>query len=370
MGDGGAGSRCCPAAGARRSRLGRPWIGLAVQGRRASSTSSAEEDKAETHIRVAEIATPKASTSRRRDKLEIACLAGEDAVLADENRKGSSTRPCCSSGSISTLKRCQPAAARPRQSGRRVRRQRDQPAPGEAVHRDAAAPRTALRLRRHPARPSVAGRPVDRHRSQRLDRLVNSVQVTALPAQGRRHERRRGRPVGAAARNDEGELWAARAPIGLQWIARAALSAAIRPKPFDNVSTADLDKVQAGVRRGHYRVRRPGATDWGGYVVASILDLDVGRASTPSRGPLSSNCNRDNVKTVLATWACATKRYSSSDGWTANASSDPSTASPRNRTIGCSKVRQRCGKICGYRPRAKAPGDGAPHFRTLLAHTL
>lgn len=89
-------------------------------------------------------------------------------------------------------------------------------------------------------------------------------------------------------------------PIGLQWVAGRFVRRD-PPKPFDGVTLAHLEKVQAAFAAGRYRVSDQ-ARDWGGYAVAGILDLDVGRGLGAKERSAEQNRARSNVKQVLATW--------------------------------------------------------------------
>ena len=64
--------------------------------------------------------------------------------------------------------------------------------------------------------------------------------------------------------------------IGLKW-ANDRFVQDEGSSPFDRVTTHDLDRVQSGLRPDSgYRVNEK-ADDWGGYIVAEILDLDIGQ---------------------------------------------------------------------------------------------
>jgi hypothetical protein len=89
-------------------------------------------------------------------------------------------------------------------------------------------------------------------------------------------------------------------PIGLAW-ERGRFVRRDPPKPFDDVTVADLERVQAAFAEGRYRANDQ-ATDWGGYVVATVLDLDVGRGLGAKERSAEQNRARENVKQVLATW--------------------------------------------------------------------
>lgn len=73
------------------------------------------------------------------------------------------------------------------------------------------------------------------------------------------------------------------------------------PKPFDDVRVADLERVQQVFATHDCRASEQ-SPDWGGYVVAEILDLDVGRGIGRAERTSEQNRARAKIKTVLATW--------------------------------------------------------------------
>jgi RecA-family ATPase len=75
-----------------------------------------------------------------------------------------------------------------------------------------------------------------------------------------------------------------------------------RPRPFDNVSVSHLEQVAAIFAQGDYRVSEK-AESWGGYVVAEVLHLDVGRGLSKDDRTREQQLARDKVKTVLGKWA-------------------------------------------------------------------
>ncbi|WP_167458457.1 AAA family ATPase [Mesorhizobium kowhaii] len=89
-------------------------------------------------------------------------------------------------------------------------------------------------------------------------------------------------------------------PYGLRW-RDGRFVRADPPKPFDDVSVADLERVQQAFATHDYRASEQ-SPDWGGYAVADILDLDVGRNIGRAERAAEQNRARAKVRTILATW--------------------------------------------------------------------
>lgn len=70
---------------------------------------------------------------------------------------------------------------------------------------------------------------------------------------------------------------------------------------WDRVTTADLERLQERFRAGFWRVNEQ-AAEWGGYAVAEILDMDVGRGIAAKERSKEQNRSRQNVRTYLAAW--------------------------------------------------------------------
>ncbi|AFL52164.1 RecA-family ATPase [Sinorhizobium fredii] len=87
QGDGGTGKSLLAMQLAMAVAVGGTWLGIAVK-RGAVLYLSAEEDEAENHIRAAEIAAAEPLDLVDMKHLRISCLAGEDAALATEDKKG------------------------------------------------------------------------------------------------------------------------------------------------------------------------------------------------------------------------------------------------------------------------------------------
>lgn len=75
-----------------------------------------------------------------------------------------------------------------------------------------------------------------------------------------------------------------------------------RPQPFDNVSVSHLEQTAKIFGQGDYRVDERADT-WGGFVVADILHLDVGRGITKDARTREQQLARDKIKVVLGKWA-------------------------------------------------------------------
>lgn len=75
-----------------------------------------------------------------------------------------------------------------------------------------------------------------------------------------------------------------------------------RPQPFDNVGVSHLEQVAKIFGEGDYRVSERSET-WGGYVVADVLHLDIGRGIGAEARTREQQLARDKVKIVLGKWA-------------------------------------------------------------------
>lgn len=75
-----------------------------------------------------------------------------------------------------------------------------------------------------------------------------------------------------------------------------------RPSIWDNVGVSHLEQVAQIFAGGDYRVNDKSEA-WGGYVVAEILHLDVGRGLLADERSPEQQKARDKVRKVLAKWA-------------------------------------------------------------------
>ncbi|WP_287138993.1 AAA family ATPase [Mesorhizobium sp.] len=86
----------------------------------------------------------------------------------------------------------------------------------------------------------------------------------------------------------------------LKWVAGRFVRKEAR-NPWDRVSTADLDRVRDVMRSGRFRVNEQ-AVDWGGYAVADLLGLDIGRGIPPKQRSAEQDRLRHDVRTYLGQW--------------------------------------------------------------------
>ena len=92
-----------------------------------------------------------------------------------------------------------------------------------------------------------------------------------------------------------------REPFGLRWEDGRFVRRDM-PKTFDNVSVADLEAVKEAFKAGNYRCDER-ASDWGGYVVAGIVDFDIGaKGCSKEQRSAEQERARQRVIRMLATW--------------------------------------------------------------------
>jgi RecA-family ATPase len=72
-------------------------------------------------------------------------------------------------------------------------------------------------------------------------------------------------------------------------------------RPFDNVTVAHLDQVRAAFATGTYKVSSQ-ASEWGGFFVADLLGLPVGRGLKVAELNPDEKKNRRRVGTIIAQW--------------------------------------------------------------------
>jgi RecA-family ATPase len=75
-----------------------------------------------------------------------------------------------------------------------------------------------------------------------------------------------------------------------------------RPSIWDNVGVSHLEQVAQIFAAGDYRVSDR-SESWGGYAVAEVLHLDVGRGLAADERTPEQQKARDKVRKVLAKWA-------------------------------------------------------------------
>jgi len=73
------------------------------------------------------------------------------------------------------------------------------------------------------------------------------------------------------------------------------------PNPFDDVSATHLEAVRLRFRTENHK-QSDQAQEWGGYVVAEILGLDVGSPQRSALRTMQQKGNRAKVKRILQTW--------------------------------------------------------------------
>lgn len=92
-----------------------------------------------------------------------------------------------------------------------------------------------------------------------------------------------------------------RDPFGLRWENYRFIRKDL-PKAFDNVTADDLERVKIAFSAGNYRCDER-AADWGGYVVAGILDFDIGaKGCKKEQRTAEQEHARQRIIKILATW--------------------------------------------------------------------
>ncbi|CAN7303150.1 AAA family ATPase [Mesorhizobium sp. LjNodule214] len=298
-GDGGTGKSLLALQLALAVSTASKWIGIEVSSGPVLYLS-AEEDQDETHARLAEICAAEGMELGEAYTLNIAFMAGEDAVLAFEDKGTRLTTTPLYRSLAATLEAIEPALLildnladvfSGNENSRTL-----------AKHFVGILRRLAIRhdcvvlLLGHP---SLSGLHSGSG-SSGSTAWSNSVRARLYlhkDSDGSGFEADQTRRLLETKKANYGPSGL---PIGLRW-ERGRFVRSDPPKPFDAVSLADLEKVQAAFAAGRYRANDQ-ATDWGGYVVASILDLDVGRGMGSKERSAEQNRARANVKQVLATW--------------------------------------------------------------------
>jgi RecA-family ATPase len=72
-------------------------------------------------------------------------------------------------------------------------------------------------------------------------------------------------------------------------------------RPFDGVTVQHLEKVRAAFRSGDWRYDER-AGDWGGYLVAEIIDVDVGRGKLLRDLTATQKAGRRKVRSIISAW--------------------------------------------------------------------
>jgi hypothetical protein len=73
------------------------------------------------------------------------------------------------------------------------------------------------------------------------------------------------------------------------------------PNPFDGITAMHLEKVQSMFRSGTWR-QSDQANDWGGYAVATVLELDAGAGLRAAQRNPTQKAVRGKIKQILRTW--------------------------------------------------------------------
>ncbi|MFT2210690.1 AAA family ATPase [Rhizobium giardinii] len=299
-GDGGTGKSLLALQLAIATVTGTSWIGIAVKSGPVVYLS-AEEDQQETHIRLSEICNEDRIDLASATDLHICFMAGEDAVLAFESGKGGRLQTTqLFKRLIATLELRRPVLVvldnladifSGNENNRSLAKQFVGLLRGLAIRFGC----TVLVL----AHPSLSG----------LNSGSGSSGSTAWSnsVRARLFLRKDVDANGLETDKDQRLLETMKAnygargqPIGVRW-REGRFVRSDPPKPFDAVSVADLERVQQIFRTGKFRADER-AVEWGGFVVATVLDLDIGRGIGINERTPEQNRARKNVRQILATW--------------------------------------------------------------------
>ncbi|MDK1385117.1 AAA family ATPase [Sinorhizobium sp. 8-89] len=72
-------------------------------------------------------------------------------------------------------------------------------------------------------------------------------------------------------------------------------------RPFDGVNVRHLEQVREAFRNGDWRYDER-AGDWGGYLIAEIIDADIGRGKKVRDLTKSEKAGRERVRKIISTW--------------------------------------------------------------------
>lgn len=72
-------------------------------------------------------------------------------------------------------------------------------------------------------------------------------------------------------------------------------------RPFDGVNVQHLEKVRAAFRHGEWRYDER-AGDWGGYLVAEIIDVDIGKGKLVRDLTKMEKAGRRKVRSIISAW--------------------------------------------------------------------
>lgn len=299
-GDGGAGKSLLALQLALAVATGAAWIGITVHAG-AALYVSAEDDSQEVHIRLAQIAEAEGIDLADAGALNFIYMAGEDAVLAAEQSKSGRLQPTQLFGRLdATLDLIRPALL--------VLDNLADVFAGNENNRSLAKHFVGL-LRRLAIRydcvvlllghPSLAGLAsgTGTSGSTAWNNSARSRLYLHRDADASGHEPDQAVRILECMKSN----YAPRAaPIGLKWQDGRFLRKD-PPRPFDNVNVDHLETVQAAFQRGNYRSSEQ-SPEWGGHVVASVLDLDIGQGIGPADRTGAQAAARARVRKILATW--------------------------------------------------------------------
>lgn len=297
-GDGGMGKSLLALQLALDVSTGAPWIGIAVQAGPVVYLS-AEEDESEVAIRQSEIAAAEGIDASQAFTLEYITMAGEDAVLAHETGNGAGLKATPFFTRLeATLDSINPALVVLDNladvfAGNENNRGLAKRFVGMLRHLAIRYDCVVLLL----AHPSLTGLASGSglSGSTAWNNSVRARLYLHRPDTTDEDETLRVLEVKKANYGPSGQRYS------LRWV-DGCFHAQEFAKPFDNVTTADLEKVRELFSNGLWRVHEQ-SQDWGGYAVAAVLDVDVGRGvNRKSDRTAEQNHNRDDVRKILATW--------------------------------------------------------------------
>lgn len=276
-----------------------PWIGISVASG-AVFYLSCEEDQREVHKRLAEISAVDGIDLRDVANLEISYQAGNDATLAHEGRGGKLQTTSTYDRLVVALDLLRPALViidnladvfAGNENNRSVVKHFVTLLRGLALRIDC----TILVL----AHPSLTGlnSGSGMSGSTAWSNSVRSRLYLHKDADANGYEADKSVRLLETMKANYGPRGQ---PIGLSWQNGRFIRRDL-PKPFDDVTNADRERVEQLFRTGKYRVSER-SEDWGGFVVAGVLDIDVGRGIGPAERTPTQNAARTRVRAILSTW--------------------------------------------------------------------
>jgi hypothetical protein len=299
-GDGGVGKSWLALQLAIAVAAGAPWVDIEVR-QGGAVYLSAEDDCEETHARLYDICAAEGIDMADLTSLKFSLLAGHDAVLAVEDARGSRMR---ATGIYQGLERLL-GEEKPELlvldnladvfSGNENSRPLAKQFVGMLRHLAIEHECVVLLL----GHPSLSGLASGTGMSGSTA-WNNSVRVRLYLHHVKNGE---GKVIDDSLRELETmkvNYSAKGQPIGLQWQNGRFMRKDV-PKPFDDVTLEHLETVRSAFRKTAYRVSEL-SDDWGGYAVANIIGVDVGRGIAKAERTVEQENARANVRTILATW--------------------------------------------------------------------